>query len=169
MFHLQVKSKVKTIFKDFPLLFTNGMWKVTAILSILWFGSAWLYYGNGLLTTTIFQLNPHCGRVENETDMVGNNTCEDNQLDTDDYLKVMWTAGAELPGLLTKIVIIEIIGRKLTMAFNFSMVLIGTCLLFLCTNEILLTAFLFLIRQAYSKLCMCTHLRYTQLKCEELE
>jgi MFS family permease len=142
-FFQEMKSRVSTFITDFPLLFVNGMWKVTFILGVLWFGSAWLYYGTVLLTTTMFQLNPHCGI--NDTD-AGNSTCVDHQLDTEDYLRIMWTAGAELPGLLVTVTIIEIVGRKLTMAFNFSIVLIGFCLLFLCTNELLLTAFLFLIR-----------------------
>lgn len=139
----EMRFRVASFVSDFPLLFSNGMWKVTSILTVLWFGSAWLYYGTVLLTTTMFQLNPHCG--VNNTD-TGNSTCEDHQLDTSDYLRIMWTAGAELPGLLTTIVIIEIIGRKLTMAFNFCIVLIGFSLLFLCTSELLLTLFLFLIR-----------------------
>lgn len=140
-----IKLKLITLREDFPLLFSNGMWKVSIILSFLWFGSAWLYYGNVLLTTTIFQLNPHCGtNGSNGTGL--NGTCEDNQLDSNDYLRVMWTAGAEMPGLLVTIVIIEIIGRKLTLAFNLSITLIGFCLLFICTSEALLTFFLFLIR-----------------------
>ena len=139
-------SKLKNIAEKFPLLFANGMWKVTAILSVLWFGSAWLYYGNVLLTTTIFQYNPHCGINDTAFNNSNLTICEEKQLDTYDYLRIMWTAGAELPGLLVTIVIIEIVGRKLTMAFNFTIALIGFCLLFICTGEALLTFFLFLIR-----------------------
>ena len=140
------QSKLKNIAENFPLLFVNGMWKVTVILSFLWFGSAWLYYGNVLLTTTIFQYNPHCGLNNNTVNVSNATICEEKELDTSDYLRIMWTAGAELPGLLVTIFIIEIIGRKFTMALNFTVVLIGFCLLFLCTNEKLLTFFLFLIR-----------------------
>lgn len=136
--------RIKSVVEHFPLLFVNGMWKVTCILSILWFGSAWLYYGTVLLTTTIFQYNPHCGI--NNTINYSNGTCEENQLDTDDYLKIMWTAGAELPGMLVTVLIIEIFGRKLTMVFDYTIALVGFCLLFLCTNEALLTFFLSLIR-----------------------
>lgn len=71
------------IAENIPLLFVDSMWKVTFILSILWFGAAWLYYGNVLLTTTLFQYNPH----------------------TNDYIKIMWAACAELPGMLVTIVI----------------------------------------------------------------
>ncbi len=59
------------------------------------------HYGNVLLTTTLFQYNPHCGII-NDTAVNNSNVtvCEEKQLDTNDYLKIMWTAGAELPGLL---------------------------------------------------------------------
>ena len=33
----------------------------------------------------------------NETNL----SCEDTQLDTGDYLKVLWTAAAEFPGILS--------------------------------------------------------------------
>lgn len=138
--------QLKDIVERFPLLFANGMWKVTAILSVLWFGSAWLYYGNVLLTTTIFQYNPHCGVNASAYNGTNDTFCEEKQLDTYDYLRIMYTAGAELPGLLVTLVVIEIVGRKLTMALNFTIVLIGFCLLFICTGEGLLTFFLFLIR-----------------------
>ena len=142
-------SKLVAMVKSLPLLFRSGMWKVTFILSFLWFGSAWLYYGNVLLTSTILQENPHCEAglnttLSNDTEAY-NGTCE-HELDIDDYLKIMWTTGAELPGILITVLIIEFIGRKLTMAFNFAMILLGFCLLFICTTEVVLTFFLFLIR-----------------------
>ena len=149
-----VKSRIGEVFSKFPLLFRNNLWKSTGILAFLWFGAAWIYYGVVLLTSTILQSNPHCGTIKyNDTNdnftngSTGNFTfCEETGLDTQDYLRIMWTTGAEMPGLLVTLVIIEIVGRKLTMAFNFTMILIGFCLLYLCTNEILLTFFLFIIR-----------------------
>lgn len=151
-----VTRKILDLVKSLRLLFTNGMWKVTIILSFLWFGSAWIYYGNVLLTSTILQDNPHCDAklANNETLYIdadidedgSNSTICEHQLDTGDYLRIMWTTGAELPGLFVTITIIEIIGRKLTMAFNFTMILLGFCLLFICTNEALLTFFLFITR-----------------------
>ena len=142
-------SKLKSVLKSFSLLFSNSMWKVTFILSFLWFGSAWLYYGNVLLTATILQGNPHCEAdlnttLLNETEPL-NGTCE-QILDTSDYLKIMWTTSAELPGILVTIMVIEFLGRKLTMAFNFAVIAGGFCLLFICTTEVVLTFFLFLIR-----------------------
>ena len=149
----QIKSGFANVIEKFPLLFRNGMWKTTAILSVLWFGSAWLYYGIVLLTTTIFQYNPHCGLTDNMENYTNSSSfysnateCEEHELDTNDYLKIMWTSGAEMPGLIVTIFIIEIVGRKITMAVNFSITLIGYCLLFICTNEALLTFFLSLIR-----------------------
>ena len=84
---------------NLSLLFTNGMWRTTIILLFLWFGSAFLYYGVVLLTTSLLQYDPHCGINDNATD-----TCEGNQLDTSDYVKILWTTMAELPGILVTLV-----------------------------------------------------------------
>lgn len=142
-----------------PLLFVNGMWRSTIPLCCLWFGSAWLYYGSVLLTTTMLQDNPHCDHEDsalspasgsgydgNTTNGSNATSCEDGELDTSDYLRIMWTSGAEMPGLLVTILIIEIIGRKLTMVVNLTMTMLGFCLLFICTGDTLLTFFFFIIR-----------------------
>lgn len=158
----EVVEKIVNMVKSLPLLFSNGMWKISIMLFIIWFGSSWLYYGNVLLTSTILRKNPHCDVSEaiiNETDddsmlfyFYDNSSTGTNEsvcadlLDTGDYLKIMWTTGAELPGLLATIAIIEIVGRKLTLAFNCFMIMVGFSLLFICTNDALLTFFLFIIR-----------------------
>lgn len=115
-------------------------------LLLLWLGAAWLYYGIVLLTTSLLQYDPHCG-VHNFTHLESMAfTCEGNQLDTGDYVKILWTSAAELPGILVTLVIIELFGRRLTMAFEFVVCMVGFLLLFICTSETLLTFILFLVR-----------------------
>lgn len=135
-------------FEKLNLVFVNGMWRTTGVLLVLWLGAAWLYYGIVLLTTSLLQYNPHCGvRESNSTNLNDTTfTCEGNQLDTGDYVKILWTSAAELPGLLITVVIIEVLGRKLTMAIEFMACMIGFLLLLICTSETILTFFLFLIR-----------------------
>ena len=82
---------------------------------LLRFVSACLYYGVVLLTTTFLQYDPHCGRplcdvmvlynilthncLHSGIDLVSNITCEEAELTPDEYLKILWTAAAELPGI----------------------------------------------------------------------
>ena len=130
------------------LVFVNGMWKTTGVLLVLWLGVAWLYYGIVLLTTTLLQYDPHCGVEEGRGNSTANFTsaCEGNLLDTQDYVRILWTTAAELPGMLVTVVIIELLGRKLTMTIEFVACMIGFLLLFICGSETLLTFFLFIIR-----------------------
>lgn len=107
-----------TFIHKLSLLSLNGKWLVTALLILLWLGAAMLYFGNILLTSTIFEYNPHCGANGTASITTNYSNCRDEELDTTDYLNLMWTAAAEIPGILVTVIIIEVIGRKLTMAFN---------------------------------------------------
>jgi len=40
--------------------------------------------------------------------------CEDKELDTRDYIKIVWTSASSLPGILTTAAVIGIFGRKVT-------------------------------------------------------
>ena len=143
------------------LLFSNGMWKITIPLCCLWFGANWIYYGGILLTTTMLLGNPgneseisisnlsyiyssesiYDGNQSNAT------SCKDSELDTDDYYIIMYAAAATVPCILLTIVIIEIIGRKLTMIVNHVITTLGFCLLFIATSKTLLTFFFFIIQE----------------------
>ena len=132
-------------------VFVDGMWRTTVILMCLWLGVAWLYYGIVLLTTTLLQYDPHCDAASTAFMSEGNSsnfsaTCESNQLSSSDYYKIMLTSAAELPGVFITVFIIEVLGRKWTMAVEFIGCMVGFLLLFICTSENLLTFFLFLIR-----------------------
>jgi MFS family permease len=134
-----------SVMSKFSGILGKGMWKTTVILQFLWFGVAWLYYGIVLLTTSLLRYDPHCG-VEDENVTSNLTFCEETQLDTGDYVKILWAAAAELPGLLITLVVIEVLGRKKTMAIEFVICMIGFLLLFICSSDIVLTLFLFLIR-----------------------
>lgn len=138
---------IQDLTEPFTAIFTNGMWKTTVILMCLWFGAAWLYYGVVLLTTTLLQYNPHCGAL-NTSNFAGNSSydCKESQLQTSDYLTILWTSAAELPGLVIMVVTIEVLGRKITLAVEFVISMIGFLLLFMCTSDIVLTFFLGIIR-----------------------
>ena len=146
--HTDFQGGASKLRNQLSLFFLDGKWKVTFLLIFLWVASAIFYYGNILLTSTMLEFNPHCGvnGTVFSNSSANISSCHDEDLDLQDYLNLMWTAAAEIPGLIVTIVIIEVIGRKLTMAFNFAMVGLGFGLLFLCPGKEVLTFFLFFTR-----------------------
>ena len=131
--------------KKLTLLVTGGRWMATGILLVIWFTFGWLYFGGILLTSNMVQYNPLCDGTSNTTTTnQSNSSC--NELDTANFLEIMVTASSELPGLLLNIIVIEVIGRKLTLAFDFTIVTIGFGLLFLCLPRGVLVLLFFLIR-----------------------
>ena len=168
-FHVRARLRILNGLSRIKLLFLKGMWRTTLPLWLLWFGAAWLYYGCVLLTTTMLQDNPHCENKglnsteqalpntvladsDNGSDMHNATSCEDGELDTADYISILWASAAELPGILITISIIEILGRKITMITGFLVAMAGYCLLFICTNNTILTVFFFIIRASVSGL-----------------
>ena len=131
-------SKTKNVIGS---LFINGMWKTTVVLACLWFGAAWLHYGAVLLTTTLLISGSYC--IVNRSNE-STNICE--ELDTNNYLKILWTAAAGLPGSLITIIFIETLGRKITLVIEFMLILVGFLLLFICASDVILTLFHFIIR-----------------------
>ncbi|CAI7993850.1 Synaptic vesicle 2-related protein [Geodia barretti] len=123
-------------------IFNKGMWKTTFLLWILWIGCGWIYYGVVLLTTSIFHGTNHCFTELQNTSNESN--CE--ELSNGTYIKIFWTSVAELPGLVVTIIIIEILGRKKTMALESFGTMAGFLLLFVCSTSEVTTLFLFLTR-----------------------
>ena len=138
-------SNLKLVCRHLSPLFINGMWRTTVILIFLSFGSSWLYFGVVLLTTSLLRFDPHCD-IDNMSILTNASVsfCVDQQLDTGDYITILWSAAAEFPGIIVTFIIIEIIGRKMTMAIEFFGCMIGFLLLFVCASNAALTVFLFI-------------------------
>ena len=141
----QVKAKVKSkwhaFVKQLSPLFAKGMWKTSILLYFIWFGGGWSYYGAVILTTSLLRSDPHCG-----TSLNVSNSTECEELGTGDYVKILWAAAAEFPGLVITFIIVDIIGRKKSMAIEFVLAAGGFLLLFICASKVVLTVFLFIIR-----------------------
>ena len=138
---MKVKSLWRSLVKQLSPLFVKGMWRTTILLIFIWFGASWLYYGAVILTTSLLRSGPHCATPLNES----NSTyCE--VLDTGDYVKILWAAAAEFPGLVITFIIVDLIGRKKSMAIEFALATGGFLLLFICASKVILTLFLFIIR-----------------------
>lgn len=138
-----IKQRLKERLSPF---FEYGMWKVTAMLAIIWFATGSLYYGSILLTSTMVVYNPHCGIYDNSNSSNASSLCEDSVLGKDEYLQIMYTNFAEMFGLIVTLVVIEIIGRKFTLALILFLAMVGFSLLFLCTSKVVLILFLFISR-----------------------
>ncbi len=63
------------------------------------------------------------------------NPCECHQLSTSDYRDLLLTTLAEFPGLIITAVIIEWLGRKMTIGLEFLVFSLFTFVLFLCLQR----------------------------------
>ena len=148
-------------FPKLALFFAEGKWRATLLLLGIWVGTSVVYYGNILLASTMLLDDTHCSSTDAPSHRnTTNSTCSYNGLDTDSYLKIMYTASAEIPGTLVAIIIIGFVGGKLTLAFNYTMLVAGFCLLFLCPGQIILTIILSMVR-GFSNGSMRTMYVYT--------
>lgn len=125
-------------------LFTREWIRTTLLLFVIWFTSAFTYYGIVLLTTEMFQTkidgcNPH-----NEYDKDSLGAC--HQLTTKDYTDFMLTTLAEFPGLILAIIFIEVFGRKRTLAILFFAAAISFSLLAICSGRTMSVIFVFAVR-----------------------
>lgn len=93
---------------SFKGLVTGGNLKSTLILSVLWFGAGFGYYGIVLLVTTY------------KTRGQPSKACE--PMEIDGYTDLIWTGFAELPGTMVAFYALEMIGRKKTIIIQFLVV-----------------------------------------------
>lgn len=106
--------------------------------------SAFSYYGIVLMTTELFEISDGCHGSSKEVTEVCYAECKG--LTTSDYIDLTWTTFAEFPGLFVTVIIIERLGRKFTMAFEFFVFTVFVLLSNICTSRPVLTFFLFVAR-----------------------
>lgn len=142
----QKRGQIADLFKTKEIKWT------TILLWLIWFNCAFAYYGIVLMTTELLQQEQpatsdgQCFSVGNKTDC--NLSC--HVLTTSDYVDLLWTTLAEFPGLILTLIIINVVGRKVTMAVTFIGFSVFTLLLTLCTSRQVMIAFLFIARAAIS-------------------
>ncbi|XP_071503939.1 synaptic vesicle 2-related protein-like [Diadema antillarum] len=127
-----------------PELFkTRTMAITSSLLLINWFCNAFLYYGMVLLATEIFSSGNTCAS-EPAPEMECFAACK--SLDVSGYVHVLETSFAEFPGVLITFVIIEVLGRRKTMAIQMWAAGLFTFLLLICTTSGVQTFFIFVVR-----------------------
>uniref|UniRef100_A0A8D8Z508 Synaptic vesicle 2-related protein n=1 Tax=Cacopsylla melanoneura TaxID=428564 RepID=A0A8D8Z508_9HEMI len=122
------------------------------LLWYIWTVCAFCYYGVVLMTTELFEASDtRCS----EASMSGAGmfkpvetcTADCRQLNTQDYMDLLWTTLAEFPGIFATIFVIEKFGRKRTMAVQFVIFTACVSFLFICTqSRVYLTVTLFVAR-----------------------
>ena len=142
----RIVHEIKDVLSNLSVLFIGGMWRTTIILIFLWFGNAWAYYGIVLLTTSLLDNNTYCSYDDKSVSNWNNDSACDDELDTDDYIKILWSASAELPGLACYIILIEVFGRKWTMVIGYMGSMVAFLLLLICYSEALFITSLLITR-----------------------
>ena len=156
-------------------LFTKGWRRTAALLFMLWFTSAFSYYGIVLLTTEMFQTgidgcNPvvehtagnlyanatntviagstNVTHFMNGTSLLPNATSlgECKRLTNEDYIDFMLTTIAEFPGIIIALLIIDRLGRRRSLALLWGLSALVFALLAFCTSRKASVAFLFVVR-----------------------
>lgn len=116
--------------------------RTTLLLWFIWFANAFSYYGIVLLTTEMFQIGNACKANEAKKQQIAP-FCYLRCLTFQDYVDLMYTTFAEFPGLFLTMAIIELIGRRKTMAVEFLGFSFFTFLLNICASRKVLIFFLF--------------------------
>ncbi|KAL5836241.1 hypothetical protein ACOSQ4_015738 [Xanthoceras sorbifolium] len=102
--------KFKSAFSSFFMLFSPKLIRTTLLLWVLFFANAFSYYGIVLLTSKLSSGQSKC-----RSTILHSDKSNDNSL----YVNVFITSLAEFPGLLLSAIIVDIIGRKFSMAVMF--------------------------------------------------
>lgn len=88
------------------------------------------------MTTELFETSSiTCSEDPTVVQSVDTCAAECRQLQTTDYMDLLWTTLAEFPGIFATIFIIERFGRKKTMAVQFVAYAICCCFLVVCTQK----------------------------------
>ncbi|XP_046418645.1 synaptic vesicle 2-related protein [Neodiprion fabricii] len=129
-------------------LLSSEMRQTSILLWLVWMTSAFCYYGLVLMTTELFGSLPgECGTWGAKT--ITEKDCRlQCQLESSDYMDLLWTTLAEFPGIFCTIFAIEKIGRKGTMAGQLAVFSMCVCLLSKACNlsRTFLTILIFLAR-----------------------
>ncbi|KAH9653492.1 Organic cation/carnitine transporter 7 [Citrus sinensis] len=106
----KITEKLKSGFSSFFMLFSRKLIRTTLLLWVLFFANVFSYYGAVLLTSKLSSGDSKCGSKVLHVDK-----SKDNSL----YVDVFIASLAELPGLILSAIIVDKIGRKLSMVLMF--------------------------------------------------
>ncbi|CAK7345852.1 unnamed protein product [Dovyalis caffra] len=125
---------VRSGLSSFTNLFSSKLIRTTLLLWELYFGNVFSYYGIMLLASELSGGQRKCGSTVLQSENLHNNS---------PYLNVFITSLAELPALLLSAIIVDRIGRKLSIAFMFVLACIFLSPLVYHQSATLTTALMF--------------------------
>ncbi|KAJ8767889.1 hypothetical protein K2173_020829 [Erythroxylum novogranatense] len=127
-------SGIKSGFSSFFMLFSSKLISTTLLLWILFFGHNFSYFGIVLVTSELSASQSECGST-----ILHSQYLQSYSL----YIKVFLTSIAEVPGLLLSALIVDKLGRKLSMGIMLSLSALFLLPLVLGQSGIMTTALLF--------------------------
>ncbi|XP_038711278.1 organic cation/carnitine transporter 7-like [Tripterygium wilfordii] len=126
--------KCNSFFSSFFMLFSRKLIWTTLLLWILFFGSTFTYYGIILLTSELSIEQSKCRSI-----ILHEGKSQDNSI----YIDAFITSLAELPGLLLSAVLVDRVGRKISMAIMFVLAFVFLLPLLLHQSSVVTTGLLF--------------------------
>ncbi|KAL4205227.1 hypothetical protein AMTRI_Chr01g136310 [Amborella trichopoda] len=121
-------------FASFFMLFSPKLIRSTLLLWVVFFGNAFSYYGLVLLTSELSNQNRACTSTKLQSKVTA---------DVNLYRNVLITSCAEIPGLLLSAVMVDRVGRKISMSALFFLCCIFLVPLVVSQPDILTTILLF--------------------------
>nr|CAH8876010.1 unnamed protein product [Trichobilharzia regenti] len=152
----------------------------TLMLPIIWFSAAFCYYGIVLLSAEIFRIRHACfGEYVRTPDYHGNwsqghvpplleaprqldNSCC-KELSHDDYVAMLVSSIGEFVIIPLMILMVDFVGRKITMAIWNGLISILFMLLYLCMPKLAMTALLFVLRALSAGLFSLSYVYTTEV------
>lgn len=119
-----VVTKARENDASFLDLFEDGYGKLTLVLWALWLSCTLLYYGVILVSTQIFEGHSaahaahHHGASQHKP-----GGC--HELDADSYARAFITTTAEIPSLVAAVLLVDRLGRRMTLVAAFAMTAVG--------------------------------------------
>lgn len=132
-------------------MFSPSLRRTTLTLWPIWLNTALAYYGIVLVTTEVFEMNGTCGasgQNASSKDGVYSDDCyvQCRMLSVSDYISIMFTSFSEFPSIAVTLFVIDLFGRRFTMAMTYLVYTGATFLLTFCMDRTAVTAVLFVSR-----------------------
>ncbi|CAH8628207.1 unnamed protein product [Heterobilharzia americana] len=161
-------------------MFAKGYLVTTLMLPIIWFSAAFCYYGVVLLSAEIFRFRHSCfGDYIRTPDYHGNwshgdvpplleappqldNSCC-RELSHDDYIAMLVSSIGEFVSIPLMILMVDFVGRKITMATWNGLIAVLFMLLYICMPKLAMTALLFVLRALTAGLFSLSYVYTTEV------
>ncbi|XP_011093914.1 organic cation/carnitine transporter 7 isoform X2 [Sesamum indicum] len=141
-------------FSSLFTLLSSTLIKTTLLMWVIYFANSFLYYGVVLMTSEFSSRQSKCGAI-----VIHSNQLTDSSL----YQNVFITSFAELPGLILSAILVDKVGRRISLVLMYAFSFIFLLPLMLHQNELLTTSLLF-----GARMCLIGTYTVAGIYCPEL-